>query len=50
MAYTVKLIQDEVSNIENAVKTYLDGATINTMHSITHTKWGNLVSVLIVYE
>ena len=50
MAYTVKLIKSLPDNVESDTKTYLDGASITTMHSITSFRYGNFVYVLIVYE
>jgi len=50
MAYTTKLITKLPSELASAVKSYLDGETVTTLHSISITKVGQFIACLIVFE
>jgi len=50
MAYTTKLIMKLPSELASELKTYLDGETIATLHSISTVKVGQFIACLIVFE
>lgn len=50
MAFTVKLLRSTLDTLESDIKTYLDGQTISTLHSINIVRQGDIYRTVITFE